>query len=88
MLSKKLAGKYQQTDKPVKDKNKNVLTTTWHRRKLPFEIRNFAKFCHKNWQILPKKKMPNLLHFATKIAKFCKLGFLIKVYFGPGGPEY
>ena len=28
MLSKKLAGKYQQTDKPVKDKNKNVLTTT------------------------------------------------------------
>ena len=28
MLSKKLAGKYQQRDKPVKDKNKNVLTTT------------------------------------------------------------
>ena len=28
MLSKKLAGRYQQTDKPVKDKNKNVLTTT------------------------------------------------------------
>ena len=29
MLSKKLAGKYQQTKKPVKDKNKNVLTTTF-----------------------------------------------------------
>ena len=25
----------------------------WHRRKLPFKILNFAKFCHKNWQILP-----------------------------------
>ena len=29
MLSKKLAGKYQQTDKPVKDKNKNVLTVVF-----------------------------------------------------------
>ena len=27
-------------------------------------------------------------HFAIKIAKFCKLSFLFKVFFGPGGPEY
>ena len=46
----------------------------WHRRKLPFEI--LPIFC----QILP--------HFAIKIAKLCKLSFLFKVYFGPGGPEY
>ena len=58
--------------------------TIWHRRKLPFEILNFAtkigKFCH--------KKLPILPHFAIKIAKFCKLSFLFNVYFGPGGPEY
>ena len=60
------------------------LLLSWHRRKLPFEILNFAtkigKFCH--------KKLPNLPHFAIKIAKFCKLSFLFRVYFGPGGPEY
>ena len=30
-----------------------TVTMIWHRRKLPFEILNFPKFCHKNWQILP-----------------------------------
>ena len=39
-----------------------------------------GKFCH--------KKLPNLPHFAIKTAKFCKLSFLFKVDFGPGGPEY
>ena len=27
----------------------------WHRGKLPFKIPNFAKFCHKNMNILPQK---------------------------------
>ena len=33
--------------------NDKLSSKIWHRRKLPFEILNFAKFCHKNWQILP-----------------------------------
>ena len=55
----------------------------WHRGKLPFEIQNFAKFCHKNMKILPQKKKKNLPHFAVKIAKFCILSLLIEeLFFG------
>ena len=43
--------------------------TLWHRRKLPFEILNFAKFCHKNWQILPLK----IANFATFCHKNCQI---------------
>ena len=32
-----------------------IQTFSWHRGKLPFEIPNFAKFCHKNLKILPQK---------------------------------
>ena len=53
----------------------------WHRGKLPFEIPNFAKFCHKQFKNLP--------HFAIKIDKFWKLSVLIgELFIVPGGPEY
>ena len=58
-----------------------VARSTWHRGKLPFEIPNFAKFCHKN--------LKNLPHFAIKIDKFWKLSVLIgELFIVPGGPEY
>ena len=41
----------------------------WHRGKLPFEIPNFAKFCHKNCQILPQK----IAKFATFCHKNCQI---------------
>ena len=60
----------------------------WHRGKLPFEIPNFAKFCHKNMDILPQK-FKNLPNFAIKIDKFWKLSVLIgELFIVPGGPEY
>ena len=46
-----------------------TLTLSWHRGKLPFEIPNFAKFCHKNCQILPQK----IAKFATFCQKNCQI---------------
>ena len=73
---------------PISRKGVSTILVPWHRGKLPFEIPNFAKFCHKNMNILPQK-FKNLPHFAIKIDKFWKLSVLIgELFIVPGGPEY
>ena len=45
LVTKKLTGKFQQTDKPVMDKNGNPLTTTNEQLKRCFVLSCFALFC-------------------------------------------
>ena len=56
-----------------------AIRNIWHRRKLPFEILNFAKFCY--------KKLPNLPHFAIKNCQTLQIKFSFQSLFWSRRPR-